>query len=61
MHALIARCSASSSRTDVVFVGLDAQIMPIARQRTYSMSAAHHYHAVVWIDHREARVFHFGP
>jgi len=22
---------------------------------------AHHFHAVVWIDHREARVFHFGP
>jgi stalled ribosome rescue protein Dom34 len=21
----------------------------------------HHYHAVVWIDHREARVFHFSP
>jgi stalled ribosome rescue protein Dom34 len=21
----------------------------------------HHYHAVIWIDHREARVFHFGP
>ena len=20
-----------------------------------------HHHAVVWIDHREARVFHFGP
>ena len=20
----------------------------------------HHYHAVVWIDHKEARVFHFG-
>lgn len=20
-----------------------------------------HYHAVVWIDHREARVFHFSP
>lgn len=20
-----------------------------------------HYHAVVWIDHREARVFHFNP
>ena len=20
-----------------------------------------HYHAVVWLDHREARVFHFGP
>jgi hypothetical protein len=19
-----------------------------------------HYHAVIWIDHREARVFHFG-
>jgi stalled ribosome rescue protein Dom34 len=23
--------------------------------------ATHHYHAVVWIDHREARVFHFSP
>jgi hypothetical protein len=22
---------------------------------------AHHFHAVVWIDHHEARVFHFGP
>ncbi len=21
----------------------------------------HHYHAAVWIDHREARVFHFSP
>jgi len=21
---------------------------------------SHHYHAVIWIDHREARVFHFG-
>ena len=21
----------------------------------------HHFHAVVWIDHKEARVFHFGP
>ncbi len=21
----------------------------------------HHFHAVVWIDHREARVFHFAP
>jgi stalled ribosome rescue protein Dom34 len=21
----------------------------------------HHYHAVVWIDHREARIFHFTP
>jgi stalled ribosome rescue protein Dom34 len=20
----------------------------------------HHFHAVIWIDHREARVFHFG-
>ena len=26
--------------------------------RIESMS---HYHAVVWIDHREARVFHFSP
>jgi stalled ribosome rescue protein Dom34 len=23
--------------------------------------AQHHYHAVIWIDHREARVFHFNP
>jgi stalled ribosome rescue protein Dom34 len=23
--------------------------------------ATHHNHAVVWIDHREARVFHFSP
>jgi len=22
---------------------------------------AHHYHAMIWIDHREARVFHFSP
>lgn len=21
----------------------------------------HHYHAVVWIDHQQARVFHFSP
>jgi len=28
--------------------------------RTYSVSS-HHFHAVVWIDHREARVFHFSP
>ena len=21
----------------------------------------HHYHAVIWIDHREARIFHFTP
>jgi hypothetical protein len=29
-------------------------------KRTHSMSS-HHFHAVVWIDHREARVFHFSP
>jgi stalled ribosome rescue protein Dom34 len=23
--------------------------------------AIHHFHAVVWIDHREARIFHFSP
>jgi stalled ribosome rescue protein Dom34 len=28
-------------------------------QGTYAMSE-HHYHAVVWIDHHEARVFHFS-
>ncbi len=21
----------------------------------------HHFHAVIWMDHHEARVFHFGP
>ncbi|WP_322516047.1 translational machinery protein [Rhodopseudomonas palustris] len=21
----------------------------------------HHFHAVIWIDHKEARVFHFNP
>jgi stalled ribosome rescue protein Dom34 len=21
----------------------------------------HHYHAIIWIDHHEARVFHFSP
>jgi stalled ribosome rescue protein Dom34 len=21
----------------------------------------HHYHAVIWIDHHEARIFHFSP
>ena len=26
----------------------------------YFMSKLH-YHAVIWIDHREARVFHFNP
>jgi len=31
-----------------------------AGERTYSMSS-HHFHAVVWIDHHEARVFHFSP
>jgi hypothetical protein len=31
-----------------------------AGERTYCMSS-HHFHAVVWIDHHEARVFHFSP
>ena len=21
----------------------------------------HHYHAVIWVDHREARIFHLSP
>src|SRR5580692_2614202 len=29
-------------------------------QRTHSMNS-HHFHAVIWIDHHEARVFHFSP
>jgi len=32
---------------------------PVA-ERTHSMSS-HHFHAVIWIDHHEARVFHFSP
>jgi hypothetical protein len=24
------------------------------------MNSLHHYHVVIWIDHREARVFHFS-
>jgi hypothetical protein len=30
------------------------------RKRIYVMTK-HYYHAVIWIDHREARVFHFNP
>jgi hypothetical protein len=30
------------------------------QKRTYSMTK-HHYHAVIWIDHSEARVFHISP
>src|ERR1700730_3917518 len=29
-------------------------------KRIHSMSS-HHFHAVIWIDHHEARVFHFSP
>jgi stalled ribosome rescue protein Dom34 len=29
-------------------------------RKAYSMSS-HHFHAIVWIDHHEARVFHFSP
>ena len=32
---------------------------PVA-ERNHSMSS-HHFHAVIWIDHHEARVFHFSP
>src|SRR6202011_610342 len=28
-------------------------------ERTHSMNS-HHFHAVIWIDHHEARVFHFS-
>src|ERR1700722_6915849 len=30
------------------------------QKRTRSVTE-HHYHAAIWIDHREARVFHFSP
>ena len=29
-------------------------------ERVHSMNS-HHFHAVIWIDHHEARVFHFSP
>src|ERR1700738_4024414 len=29
-------------------------------ERTHSMNS-HHFRAVIWIDHQEARVFHFSP
>jgi len=32
---------------------------PSAARKGYPLTT--HYHAVVWIDHREARVFHFNP
>jgi stalled ribosome rescue protein Dom34 len=32
----------------------------IDRSKRMCSMAKHHYHAVIWIDHREARVFHFG-
>src|SRR5262249_59914567 len=37
-----------------------ANRFPARVERAYSMSS-HHFHAVVWIDHHEARVFHFNP
>jgi hypothetical protein len=35
-------------------------VFPDGQKRTYFMTE-HHYHAAIWIDHREARVFHFSP
>jgi hypothetical protein len=31
------------------------------RSKGLKLMTVHHYHAVVWIDHHEARVFHFSP
>src|SRR5580765_3107600 len=31
------------------------------RQKSDFSMSKHHYHAVIWIDHHEARVFHFSP
>ena len=33
----------------------------VRRQKETYLMSIHHYHAVIWIDHREARVFHFSP
>ena len=35
--------------------------MFIDGQKTRYSMTEHHYHAAIWIDHREARVFHFSP
>ena len=32
-----------------------------AYDKDFSDMTTHHHHAVIWIDHREARVFHFSP
>jgi stalled ribosome rescue protein Dom34 len=30
-------------------------------EKGISLMNNHHYHAVIWIDHHEARIFHFSP
>jgi hypothetical protein len=37
-----------------------AELVTALPSKDHDMTG-HHYHAVIWIDHREARVFHFSP
>jgi hypothetical protein len=55
----IARIVVSLSRREAARLApMPARISPNA-EKGFFMNA-HHYHAVVWIDHREARVFHIN-
>jgi hypothetical protein len=49
--------SARLEATHVEMEYVEADVIP---RRGLHMST-HHYHAVVWIDHHEARIFHFTP
>jgi hypothetical protein len=33
----------------------------LLRRTNQELSVSKHFHAVIWIDHHEARIFHFGP
>jgi stalled ribosome rescue protein Dom34 len=36
-------------------------LLTIALLQSRSHFVSKHYHAIIWIDHREARIFHFNP
>jgi stalled ribosome rescue protein Dom34 len=43
------------------FMAKSVRVRWIEGGKRTSFMATHHFHAVVWIDHHEARVFHFNP
>src|SRR5262249_10598551 len=49
--------TADGGRAEILFVRFNRSL---SRRKDHSMSS-HHFHAVIWIDHHEARVFHFSP